>query len=177
MALLILDGCVARSRRRFQLPYQQHQARCENRCQNPQQTLVTRRLPPHASMNSMLVLSERKGVSRTNGCRCRALSKLALEPDWSKIEDRIRAVEIAINQRLHDLSREGFGTPTELYAMAETRQRLMSQFRQFRASRNPLIFTSSSDYRARDQRVFHSWQLTALHHYRCPRSHLRGSPP
>jgi len=31
------------------------------------------------------------------------LSKLAKEPDWSKMEDRIRAVEIAINQRLHDL--------------------------------------------------------------------------
>jgi hypothetical protein len=108
------------------VPYQQNQARCENRCQNPQQTLVTRRLPPHASMNSCSVLSKRKGVSRINGCRCRTLSKLALEPDWSKMEDRIRAVEIAINQRLHDLPREGFGTPTELHAMAETRQRLES---------------------------------------------------
>jgi hypothetical protein len=126
VALLILDGCVARLWRRFQLPYQQNQARCENRCQNPQQTLVTRRLPLHASMNSMLVLSERKGVSRTNGCRGRTLSTLALEPDWSKMEDRIRAVEIAINQRLHHLPREGFGTPTELHAMAETRQRLES---------------------------------------------------
>jgi len=54
------------------------------------------------------------------------LSKLALELDWSKIEDRIRKVEIAINQRLHDLPRKGFGTPTELHAMAETRQRLES---------------------------------------------------
>jgi hypothetical protein len=42
------------------------------------------------------------------------------------MEDRIRTVEIAINQRLHDLPREGFGTPTELHAMAETRQRLES---------------------------------------------------
>jgi hypothetical protein len=126
VALLIFDGCVARSWRRFQLPYQQNQARCENRCQNPQQMLVTRRLPPHASMNSCSVLCKRKGVSRINGCRCRMLSKLALEPDWSKMEDRIRAVEIAINQRLHDLPREGFGTPTELHAMAETRQRLES---------------------------------------------------
>jgi hypothetical protein len=54
------------------------------------------------------------------------LSKLALESDWSKMKDRIRAVKIAINQRLHDLPREGFGTPTELHAMAETRQRLES---------------------------------------------------
>ena len=34
--------------------------------------------------------------------------------------------EIAINQWLHDLPREGFGTPTELHAMAETRQGLES---------------------------------------------------
>jgi hypothetical protein len=54
------------------------------------------------------------------------LSKLALEPDWSKMEDRIRAVEFALNQWLHDLPREGFGTPTELHAMAETRQGLES---------------------------------------------------
>jgi len=53
------------------------------------------------------VLFERKGVSRINGCRYRTLPKLAPEADWSKMEDRIRAVEIAINQKLHDLPREG----------------------------------------------------------------------
>jgi len=108
------------------VPYQQNQARRENRYQNPQQMPVTRRLPPHASMNSCPVLSKRKGVSRINGCRSPMFSKLALESDWSKMKDRIRAVKIAINQRLHDLPREGFGTPTELHAMAETRQRLES---------------------------------------------------
>ena len=48
----------------------------------------------------------------------------ALERDWSKMEDRIRAVEIAIAQRLRDLSQNHGGTPTELHAIADTRQKL-----------------------------------------------------
>jgi hypothetical protein len=126
VALLILDGCVARSWRRFQLPHQQNQARCENRCQKSTTNARNAKTSAPCIDELYAVLSERKGVSRTNGCRCRTLSKLAPEPDWSKMEDRITAVEIALNQRLHDLSREGFGVPTELHAMAETRQRLES---------------------------------------------------
>src|SRR5260370_2991918 len=38
------------------------------------------------------------------------------------------------------------------------------------------VLTSSSDYRSRDREVLHSCQLTALHHCRRLRSHLRSSP-
>jgi hypothetical protein len=47
-----------------------------------------------------------------------------LETDWSKMEDRIGAVETAIQQRLHDLSLDHGGTSEELHAIAETRQKL-----------------------------------------------------
>jgi len=48
----------------------------------------------------------------------------ALERDWSKMEDRIREVEIEIARRLRDLSQNHGGTPTELHAIADTRQKL-----------------------------------------------------
>ena len=47
-----------------------------------------------------------------------------LETDWSKMDDRIGAVETAIKQRLYDLSLDHGGTSEELHAIADTRQKL-----------------------------------------------------
>ena len=47
-----------------------------------------------------------------------------LETDWSKMDDRIGAVETEIKQRLHDLSLNHGGTSEELHAIAETKEKL-----------------------------------------------------
>jgi hypothetical protein len=50
----------------------------------------------------------------------------ALETDWSMLEDRIRATETAIQQRLHELSLDHGGTPEENLAIMDTVQKLNS---------------------------------------------------
>jgi hypothetical protein len=48
----------------------------------------------------------------------------ALETDWLKMDDRIGAAEIALKQRLHELSVDHGGTPAELRLMADTLEKL-----------------------------------------------------
>jgi hypothetical protein len=50
----------------------------------------------------------------------------ALETDWSMLEDRIRATETAIQQRLHELSLDHGGTSEENLAIVDTAQKLNS---------------------------------------------------
>jgi hypothetical protein len=50
----------------------------------------------------------------------------ALETDWSMLEDRIRATETAIQQRLHELSLDHGGTSEENLAIVDTVQKLNS---------------------------------------------------
>lgn len=47
-----------------------------------------------------------------------------LETDWSKMEDRIRATETAIQQRSHQLSLDHGGTSEENLAIMATVQQL-----------------------------------------------------
>jgi hypothetical protein len=47
-----------------------------------------------------------------------------LETDWSKLEDRIRATETAIQQRLQELSADHGGTSEENLAIVDTVQKL-----------------------------------------------------
>ena len=55
----------------------------------------------------------------------RKLFQLAvLETDWSKMEDRIRAAETAIQQRSHELSVDHGGTSEENLAIMATLQKL-----------------------------------------------------
>lgn len=48
----------------------------------------------------------------------------ALETDWSKMEDRIRAAETAIAQRVQELNLDHGGAPEENLAMLDTVQKL-----------------------------------------------------
>ena len=47
-----------------------------------------------------------------------------LEPDWSKMEDRIRAAETGIQQRLHELSLDHDGTLEENLEIMAAMQKL-----------------------------------------------------
>lgn len=48
----------------------------------------------------------------------------ALETDWSKMEDRIRAAETAIEQRVQELNLDHGGAPEENIAILATVQKL-----------------------------------------------------
>ena len=50
----------------------------------------------------------------------------ALETDWSKMEDRIRAAETAIEQRVQELNLDHGGTPEENLAILATVQKLIA---------------------------------------------------
>ena len=50
----------------------------------------------------------------------------AVETDWSMLGDRIRAAEIAIQQRLHELSVDHGGTSEENLAIVDIVQKLNS---------------------------------------------------
>ena len=50
----------------------------------------------------------------------------ALETDWSKMEDRIRAAETAIEQRVEELNLDHGGAPEENIAILDTAQKLIS---------------------------------------------------
>ena len=50
----------------------------------------------------------------------------ALETDWSMLEDRIRATETAMQQRLHELSLDHGGTSEENLAIVDTVQKVNS---------------------------------------------------
>ena len=53
------------------------------------------------------------------------LYKLAImETDWSKMEERVRAAEMAIDQRLQTLSLDHGGTPSERQALVDALQRV-----------------------------------------------------
>ena len=43
-----------------------------------------------------------------------------LEPDWSKLNERIQTAESAIKKRLHELSLNHGGTPEERQAIVDT---------------------------------------------------------
>lgn len=80
------------------------------------------------------------------------------ETDWSKMEDRISAVEIAIKRRLHALPHEHFGTPTELHAIADIRQRLwilradVARWQEFKALHDPKWLNSASGRSCEERR-------------------------